>query len=221
MKASIVDVRPQSSVRVGDPVVPAHVQGAVAVGAGFEEEDRRQQVIAAQHLHDASEVRQGGAAARKAALLPQAVGNPLVESARRPFAAGGCERNQRAAGVEEQREDRDGPLCFRNHGAGAAADGSEPRRDFAGIADGGGKQQQPDPHRQVDHDLFPDDPPLAVAQVVRLVEHHEIGCQGLAAVHRVIELVAQDFGGAHDDRRIGVLLAVAGQDSDLAGPEDR
>ena len=42
---------------------------------------------------------------------------------------------------------------------------------------------------------------------------------GFAAVHGIIELVAQDFGGAHDDRRIGVFLAVPGQDAHVGRAE--
>ena len=45
------------------------------------------------------------------------------------------------------------------------------------------------------------------------VENDEVGVQIVSPVHGVVELVAQDLGGAYDDRRARVFLAVACQDA--------
>ena len=45
-----------------------------------------------------------------------------------------------------------------------------------------------------------------------LVEHHEVGLQFDPGVHGVVELIAQNFGGADDDGGVRLLPAVAGED---------
>ena len=68
---------------------------------------------------------------------------------------------------------------------------------------------------QVDDRFFPDGATESVTEVVDLV-HHDVA----EAVQRGapgVEHVAQDLGGHHDDRCIGVDRVVAGQQPDVVG----
>ena len=53
------------------------------------------------------------------------------------------------------------------------------------------------------------------------VQHDKVGRQYFAPMHGVIELIAQNLGGTHDDRRIRIFFTVAGQDADLLPAENR
>ena len=121
--------------------------------------------------------------------------------------------------MQEHGVQRHGALRFLYHAACFMADGDQPIGNFPGIAHGGRKQQQGDARGKVDHGLFPHHAALLISQKVGLIQDHEIGGQRFPAVHGIVKLIAQDLGGSHDDRGMGVLLAVAGQDAHLLGAE--
>jgi hypothetical protein len=45
--------------------------------------------------------------------------------------------------------------------------------------------------------------------------------QILSTVHGIVELVSEDLGGADDDRRMGLLFAVAGENATFSSPNSR
>ncbi|OPY06307.1 MAG: hypothetical protein A4E67_01539 [Syntrophaceae bacterium PtaB.Bin038] len=185
----------------------AALQGAVALGPGLEKEDGRQQVELPQHAENLAVGRNPPAAA-----LPRSpLADELLDATEKPaLVEEGHEPPRR---VQEQRVQGDGPAPLLDDPAGLAAQTLEPGGDLAAVLDRGGEQKEVHPHGQVDHDLFPDDPSLLVAEVVGLVEDHEVEGQVAALVHGVVELVAQDFRGPHDHRGVRVLLRVAREDA--------
>ena len=200
----------------------AQPQGMVAVGPGFEKKDGGQQVMGGQNPDDLPEGRQPP---RRGQQGRPALGGVFVDLAVEACAAGGGaiaqQRHQGSRGVQKQGRQGHGALLGLHHGARPGTDGFEPGGDSAGIADGGGKQQQRNARRQVDHHLFPDHPAVGLAHEMGLVQDHEIGVQVDALVHRIVELVAQDLGGSRDQGRLGVFLAVSGEDTDGGRSEDR
>ena len=193
----------------------AGLQRPVAFGAGFEKKYGRQELEGPQDLDDFPETGEGLVSFLP--LLPLGLhirGDPAVKTIL--FQKG----EEPSRGVQKQGIERHGPFGGGDHLAGLPAQPGQPGGDLSGVADGGGQEQQIDPDGQVDHDLFPDYPPVAVSQVMGLVEDHQLAVQVLAPVHGVVELIAEDLRGAHDDRRVGIVLQVAGEDTHPVGAEE-
>jgi len=203
--------RVEVSVGAGDV---AGLQGAVAFRSGFKEEDRRQELEGSEDFDDLAEAGKGFMAFFMPILRFQKGGDLPVETFL--FQEG----EEPSRGLEEEGEEGNGAAGFRDDPADLPAEAGQPGGDLPGVADGGRQEQQVDPDGEVDHDLLPDDPPVAVAQVMGLVEDHQFAVQVFAAVHGVVELVAEDLRGPHDDRGVGVVLQIAGEDADPVGAED-
>mgnify|MGYP000535444753 CR=1 FL=1 len=45
---------------------------------------------------------------------------------------------------------------------------------------------------------------------MRFIQNHKIRCQYLTPMHGIVQLVAQDFRGSHNDGGIRVFFAIAG-----------
>ncbi len=130
------------------------------------------------------------------------------------------EGHEAARGMEEEGVERDRPLLLPDNPAGSSPDGGEPGGDLPAVADGCRKEQEIDPDGQVDHDLLPDDPAVPVSQKVCLIEDDQIAVQVFPCMHRVVELIPEDLGGSGDDRRVGVLFCISGDDADVHRAEE-
>ena len=87
-----------------------------------------------------------------------------------------------------------------------------PRRDLADVADRRGEADQANVARRLDDQLLPHGAARVVVDVVHLVEHDvadPIDARGL-----VVEHVAQDLRGHHQDRRAVVERVLAGDQAD-------
>jgi len=192
----------------------AGLQGAVAFRPGLEKEDRWQELKGPQDFDDLAEAGKGFVTLFRTILRLQEDGDLPVETFL--FQEG----EEPSRGMEEEGEEGNGAAGFRDDPADLPAEAGQPGGDLSGVADGGRQEQQVDPDGKVDHDLLPDHPPVAVAQVMGLVEDHQFAVQVFPAVHGVVELVAEDLRGPHDDRGVGVVLQIAGEDADPVGAED-
>ncbi len=87
------------------------------------------------------------------------------------------------------------------------------------VSDRRRQQQQPDSRRRQNDRFFPNVSAVFVREVVRFVEHDQIGADFIATAQRVEKLVAIDLGGADDQRRVRVFFSVASQYSDFVRAE--
>ena len=130
------------------------------------------------------------------------------------------ERRESAVGVEERCAKRDGARAGAwDDSAGVAAHLRNPVGELFGAPHGRGEQKHSDARRREYDRFFPDVAAFFVGEVVRLVEHDEVGVDLLTAAQCVEELVAVDLCRADDERRVGLLLAVAGEYADFAFSE--
>jgi len=184
----------------------------VAVRPRLEKEDRREEIEGRKRPEDAGEM---GRPAASASARRRKEGRDLAEEL---FLL--QVRHEPPGGVQEEGVEGDRALLLLDDDALLAAQPREPVGDLLAVADRRGEHQQVDAGGKVDHGLFPDDPPVAVAQVVRLVEDDEVEGEVATLVHGVVELVAQDFRRADDERRLGVLPRVPREDAHAVRPED-
>jgi len=177
----------------------------VAVRPRLEKEDRREEIEGRERPENAGEM---GRPAASASARRRKKSRDLAEEL---FLL--QVRHEPPGGVQEEGIKGDRALFLLDDDALLAAQPREPVGDLLAVADRRGEHQQVDAGGEVDHGLFPDDPAVAVAQVVGLVEDDEVEGEVAALVHGVVELVAQDFRGAHDHGGVGVLLRVAREDA--------
>ena len=153
-----------------------------------------------------------------AALLLAALAGKLLHTAIEPSLVE--KGHEPARRVEKERVKGHRPPPLLDDDAFLAAQALEPGGDLAAVFDRGGEQQEVHPRGQVDHDLLPDHTALLVAEVVGLVEDHQVEGQIAPLVHGVVELVAEDLRRSHDDGRIGVLFCVAREDAHVHAFEE-
>jgi hypothetical protein len=110
---------------------------------------------------------------------------------------------------------RDRAPLLEDEGA-VAADQREPRTEVLRVGDG--RRQRSDAHmaRELDDDLLPHGTPLAVGEVVHLVEHDVAKPAEDLVV--LVDHVAQDLGRHHDDRCAPVDAPVTREESDVRSP---
>jgi len=73
----------------------------------------------------------------------------------------------------------------RYHSAAQAAHFFDPGGELARVADGRGKQKQPNAWRCQDDRFFPDVAAIFVAEIMRFIYHDEVGAHIMAAAHGV------------------------------------
>ena len=100
-----------------------------------------------------------------------------------------------------------------NHDFGVAAHGGQPVAEFLGV--GHRRRQADELHGlvQVEDDLLPHRPALAVGEVVDFVHDHV--AQAVQRRRLCVEHVAQHLGGHDDDVGVAVARHVAGEQADL------
>jgi len=184
----------------------------VAVRPRLEKEDRREEIEGRERPENAGEM---GRPAASASARRRKKSRDLAEEL---FLL--QVRHEPPGGVQEEGIKGDRALFLLDDDALLPAQPREPVGDLLAVADRRGEHQQVDAGGEVDHGLFPDDPAVAVAQVVGLVEDDEVEGEVAPLVHGVVELVAQDLRRADDERRLGVLPRVPGEDADAIRPED-
>ena len=104
----------------------------------------------------------------------------------------------------------DRPLPF-DDTSGRTSNRFDPAGELIGVRNGGRQTHQLRMGRQVEHDLFPDRSSKGVLEVVHLV-HDDEG--EVVEDPPLVEHVAQDLGGHHDDVGIGVDCIVAREQAD-------
>jgi len=197
-------------------IVAAGIQGPVAVGPRFEKKDCRQQIVFSQYAQNTVKSRRLTAVADAAGpfCLDEFADFFIQFQAGAGFFRFG-QRQQGSGRMEEKREQLDRPYGFFDDRAGPGSDRCEPGRNLPGVSNGCRQQQQRNSGRQIDHDLFPDHSAIFISEEMGFVQDHEIGGQGFAPVHGIVELIAQYFGGTDDDRRIRVFPAISGENADM------
>jgi len=103
--------------------------------------------------------------------------------------------------------------------AGSPADPLEPIADLPRIPNGRREKKDLHSRRQVDQDLLPNHSPVLIPQVVGFVQDHQVHFEVFPSMHGVVELIAQDFRGAHNDLGMEVFLSVPRQDPTCSGPK--
>ena len=122
------------------------------------------------------------------------------------------------SGVSRYSTSRGDRALGRGHQGGVAPGaGGEVAPQAGRVAEGGRHEQEPGP-RQLQQGNLPGPAPIAVAVVVELVHHYEVG-RGVGACPQ--GPLGQDLRRAGDDGGIGVDRGVAGHHADRRRPEGR
>ena len=211
-RVSAASMRSFSSSLVRSIAVHAAALQRLAASPAREDEvDRGEHRAAAQHLDHLEHVVVGRAPRLAESRLLHRVRLRELERAARRVARRVEERMQGVVDGEPHLE-RDGTLGAR-HRLDGAAQARHPRGDLADVADRRREPDEPDVARRLDDELLPDGAARVVVDVVDLVEHDvadAVDARGL-----VVEHVAQDLGGHHDDRRAVVDGVLAGDEPDV------
>ena len=118
--------------------------------------------------------------------------------------------------------ERDRSLGMANERTGIRADGRQPIRNILRVPDRGGQQEQAGLRRTEDQGLLPYHPAFRIGEVLGFVHDHQpqrIQAHVDFAPRRIVEQIAQNFGGHDEQGRLGMFAAVSGEDPDLPRAE--
>jgi hypothetical protein len=106
-----------------------------------------------------------------------------------------------------------------NNSTANAAHLFDPPGKVPRVSDCSREQQHANPGRRQNDRFFPDVSALFIGKIVRFIEDHQIRVNFFTAAQRIEKLIPIDLGGSHDQRRVGILFPIAGENADAIGPE--
>lgn len=121
--------------------------------------------------------------------------------------------------MEEKRKKGDGPPLFPDHGTGFFPERGEPGGNFLTIPNRCGQEKQVHTYGQVDHDLFPDHPPVPIPQIMGLIQNDQVTAQVFPLLHHIVKLIAKDFRRPDDNGGIRIFLCIPREDSHMLRAE--